>query len=181
MRSFVVLGISLSVLWLWIVPASDNIHSRTIYQLAAEATVQADERQALTLLKAILAASMLSTAIHYTDNFVQVNRYPGPGGSFYTVVRVAIVVSWPLLTGIGLIGYRRYRDHRYQEARVCLCVYSLTGLVTLGHFIYGNPKIAAFFYATLFTDALCGLAVLAFVLWSAKALEPHRREVVDVV
>jgi hypothetical protein len=134
-----------------------------------------DERQALTLLKATLAASMLSTAIHYTHNFVAVNRYPGPGGSFYTVVRVAIVVSWPLLTGIGLIGYRRYRERRYREARVCLVVYSLTGLATMGHFIYGNPRIPPFFYATLFTDALAGLAVLAFVLWAAKLSNVNAR------
>jgi hypothetical protein len=167
---------------LWIDRASDNIRSRTIYQLdVGGVPVQADERQALTLLKAILAASMLSTAIHYTDNFVQVSRYPGPGGSFYTVVRVAIVVGWPLLTAIGLIGYRRYREHRYQEARVCLCVYSLTGLAILGHFAYGNPKIPAFFYATLFTDTLAGLAVLAFVLWSTNVFEPRRRELVDAV
>ncbi len=132
-----------------------------------------DERQTLTLLKAILAASILSTAIHYTHNFIAVNRYPGPGGSFYTVVRVAIVIGWPLLTAIGLIGYRRYREKRYQEARVCLVVYSLTGLVTLGHFAYGNPHIPAFFYATLFTDFLCGLAVLTFVVWSASVAEPR--------
>lgn len=130
-----------------------------------------DERQTLTLLKVILGASILSTAIHYTHNFVAVNQYPGPGGSFYTVVRVAIVVAWPLLTAIGLIGYRRYRERRYQEARVCLVVYSLTGLVTMGHFAYGNPHIPAFFYATLFTDFLCGLAVLAFVAWSAGVAE----------
>jgi hypothetical protein len=147
----------------------------------SEASVQTDERQALTLLKAILAAGMLSTAIHYTDNFVQVSRYPGPGGSFYTVVRVAIVIGWPLLTAIGLIGYRRYHEHRYHEARVCLCVYSLTGLATLGHFAYGNPQIPTFFYATLFTDALTALAVLAFVLWSANVFEPRRRELVDVL
>jgi hypothetical protein len=135
-----------------------------------------NQRQALTVLKAILAASILSTAIHYTHNFVAVNRYPGPGGSFYTVVRIAIVVAWPLLTAIGLIGYRRYREARYQEARVCLTVYSLTGLATMGHFIYGNPHIPALFYATLFTDALAGLAVLAFVLWSANAAEPRVRQ-----
>jgi hypothetical protein len=132
-----------------------------------------DERQTLTLLKAILTASILSTAIHYTHNFIAVNRYPGPGGSFYTVVRVAIVIGWPLLTAIGLTGYRRYRERRYQEARVCLAVYSLTGLVTMGHFAYGNPHIPAFFYATLFTDFLCGLAVLAFVVWSANVAEPR--------
>ena len=135
--------------------------------------MQTDERRRLTLLKTILAASILSTAIHYTHNFVAVNRYPGPGGSFYTVVRVAIVLGWPLLTAIGLTGYRRYRERRYSEAHVCLAVYSLTGLATMGHFIYGNPKIPPFFYATLFTDALAGVAVLAFVLWSANAVEPR--------
>jgi len=134
--------------------------------------MQTDERRRLTLLKGILAASMLSTAIHYTHNFVAVSSYPGPGGSFYTVVRVAIVVAWPLLTAIGVTGYRRYRERRYREARVCLAVYSLTGLATMGHFIYGNPRIPAFFYATLFTDALAGLAVLAFVAWSAVVVEP---------
>lgn len=134
-----------------------------------------NERQALTLLEAILAAGILSTAIHYTHNFIAVNRYPGPGGSFYTVVRVAIVIAWPLLTAIGLLGYRRYRERRYSEARVCLVVYSLTGLVTMGHFAYGNPHIPTFFYATLFTDTLTGLAVLAFVLWSARVLEPHAK------
>lgn len=128
--------------------------------------MQADAERKLRVLKVILAAGMLSTAIHYTHNFIAVNRYPGPGGSFYTVVRVAIVVGWPLLTAIGLTGYRRFREGRYREARVCLAVYSLTGLATMGHFIYGNPKIPAFFYATLFTDALTGLAVLAFALWS---------------
>jgi hypothetical protein len=132
-----------------------------------------DERQRLTVLKAILAASILSTAIHYTHNFIAVSSYPGPGGSFYTVVRVAIVIAWPLLTAIGLTGYKRYRERRYQEARVCLVVYSLTGLATMGHFAYGNPHIPAFFYATLFTDLLCGLAVLAFVVWSASVVEPR--------
>jgi hypothetical protein len=133
------------------------------------------EQQALTLLKAILAASILSTAIHYTHNFVAVSSYPGPAGSFYTVTRVAIVVAWPLLTAIGLIGYRRCRERRYHEARVCLAVYSLTGLATMGHFIYGNPHIPAFFYATLFTDTLTALAVLAFVLWSASVAEPRAK------
>lgn len=131
----------------------------------------ADEQRRLTVLKAIIAAEILSTAIHYTHNFVAVNLYPGPK-DLYTATRVAIVVSWPLLTWIGLTGYRRYREQRYREAHVCLAVYSITGLVTMGHFIYGNPKIPAFFYATLFTDTLTGLAVLAFVLWSARTLAP---------
>ena len=134
-----------------------------------------DQQRRLTILKGILAFSILSTAIHYTHNFIAVDQYPGPKGSFYTVVRVAIVVAWPLLTWIGLVGYRRYREGRFRESYVCLVVYSFTGLATLGHFLYGDPQIPGFFYATLFTDAIGGLAVLAFVLWSANSM-PSRAE-----
>jgi len=131
--------------------------------------VQVDPRgQRFPLLRVILAASILSTAIHYTHNFIEVHRYPGPHGAFDTITRVLIVVTWPLLTGIGLMSYRRYAEGRRGEARVGLAIYSMTGIVTLGHFIFGSPRIPAFFYATLFTDALTGLAVLAFALRYAR-------------
>lgn len=124
--------------------------------------------QGLSLLRVILAASILSTAIHYTHNFIEVHRYPGPHGAFDTITRVLIVIAWPLLTGIGLVSYRRYAEGRLREARLGLAIYAMTGIITLGHFIYGSPRIPAFFYATLFTDALTGLAVLAFALRYAK-------------
>jgi hypothetical protein len=132
----------------------------------------ADDRRRQTVLKTILTASILSTAIHYTHNFVAVTHYPGPK-DLYTTTRVAIVIAWPLLTWIGLTGYRRYSEHRYHEAHVSLAVYSLTGITTAGHFIYGNPQIPALFYATLFTDVLTGLAMLTFVLWSASTVASH--------
>ena len=126
-----------------------------------------DHDRRLTILRAILAFSMVSTALHYTHNFVKVDDYPGgfPGD---TAIQVAIVVFWPLLTAIGLLGYRLYRDRRFYRAHVCLAIYSVTGISTLGHFLNGTPKIPAFFFATIFTDGLAGLSVLAFVLWSAR-------------
>jgi len=133
------------------------------------------ERRRLAVLKAIIAASVISTAIHYTDNFVQVNRFQGAGGSSDpTLIRIAIVLAWPLLTWIGLTGYRRYREHRYQEAYVSLAVYSITGISTFAHFLYGSPDLSPFFYATLFTDGITGLCVLAFVAWSAITVSPLR-------
>ncbi|MGH2831218.1 MAG: hypothetical protein ACRDK2_00445 [Solirubrobacteraceae bacterium] len=137
--------------------------------------MKADESPRLLMLKVILAAGILSTAIHYTHNFVAVSHYPGPK-DLYTLTRVAIVIAWPLLTWIGLMGYRRYRESRFVEARVCLSVYSVTGIVTLGHFIYGNPKIPAFFYATLFTDFLTGLAVLGFALLFINVDRPRAEQ-----
>lgn len=135
--------------------------------------MRVDERRTTIVLRAILAASILSTAIHYTHNFIAVKHYPGPGGSFYTVIRVAIVVAWPLLTYIGLTGYRRFTEGRYQEARAAFITYSYTGLTSILHFAFGNPKIPAFFYATLFTDFLTGLSVLLFALWLGREAEPR--------
>jgi hypothetical protein len=123
-----------------------------------------------TLLSAILAFSVLSTALHYSHNFVEMDSYPGGGW----LVQVLIVLSWPLLTVIGLYGYRLYAQGRYRDARVHLLLYSLTGLITPLHFVYGSPDIAPFWYATIFTDFLAGAAVVAFVVWSASRPAPRR-------
>jgi hypothetical protein len=118
----------------------------------------------MTALRVILGFSILSTAIHYTHNFVKIDAYPGGGPA----VQVAIVLSWPLLTAIGLYGYRLYAAGRYHDAHICLLLYAPLGLLTLGHFLYGEPDIPPVFYATIFTDGLAGLAVVGFVIWSAR-------------
>jgi hypothetical protein len=118
----------------------------------------------LTALRVILGFSIVSTALHYTHNFVAVEDYPGGGPA----IRVAIVLSWPLLTAIGLYGYRLYTEGRYREAHVCLLLYAPLALLTPAHFLYGEPDVPTVFYATLFTDGLAGLAMVGFVAWSEK-------------
>jgi hypothetical protein len=44
----------------------------------------------------------------------------------------------------------------------------------MGHFTEGSPHIGAFWYATIFTDAMGGLAVIAFCVWSALSPAPAR-------
>ena len=122
------------------------------------------------LLRGILAFSILSTASHYSHNFVEMDKYPGGG----PVVQVLIVLSWPVLTAIGLHGYRLYTQGRYRDAHVHLMIYSLTGLITPLHFVYGSPDIPAFFYATIFTDFIAGASIVAFVVWSASRPVPLR-------
>jgi RsiW-degrading membrane proteinase PrsW (M82 family) len=118
-----------------------------------------------SVLKWILAASIVSTGLHYTHNFIAIDSYPdGPVSG--AITQAAILLSWPVLTAIGLLGYRFYAEERLPQAHACLVAYSFTGISTLGHFIYGSPDIPAFFYATIFTDALTGFAVLGFALWS---------------
>ena len=119
----------------------------------------------LTVLAAILAASFVSTALHYTHNYIEVRHYPQssliPVG--YDGTRLLITMGWPVLTAIGALGFWLYRRGRYPFAAACLAIYSLTGISTLAHFVDGSPHIAPFWYTTIFTDAFVGLAILVFV------------------
>ena len=101
--------------------------------------------------------------MHYTHNFVAIEDYPGGG----TGLQAAIVLSWPLLTAIGLYGYRLYTEGRFRDAHICLLLYAPLGLLTPAHFLSGEPDVPAVFYVTIFTDGLAGLAVVGFVVWSA--------------
>jgi hypothetical protein len=120
------------------------------------------------LLRGLIAFSMASTAIHFTHNFVNVEDYPQASYASNKAVQVGVVVFWPLLTAIGLYGYRLYKEGRYEVANVCIAVYSILGISTLGHFTAGNPQIPAFFYATIFTDGIAGFSLAAFALWSVR-------------
>ncbi len=118
------------------------------------------------ILLAILLATVTSTAIHYTHNTIAIDHYPKiswvPLGNGAT--QILVPSAWVVLTAIGALGFWLYQRADYGRARVCLALYSIVGLVTLGHFLSGEkPHIPTLFYVTIFTDALTGLAVLAFV------------------
>jgi len=128
----------------------------------------ASNEDRLRLLRGLLAFSIVTTGLHYTHNFFEIDSYPGTFVSG-AAVQAAILLFWPVLTIGGLYGYRLYREGRLPEAHRLLALYSLTGLTTPLHFLSGNPDIPGFFYATIFTDGLAGAAILAFVLASARA------------
>jgi hypothetical protein len=127
-----------------------------------------DHERRLSLLKWILGFGILSTGLHFTHNFVAIDQYPDDLVSG-TVVQVAIVLFWPLFTALAVYAYRLYAQHRYREAYPLLLAYSFFAVTTLGHFVDGKPDIAPFWFATIFTDALAGLAVLAFTISSTRA------------
>jgi hypothetical protein len=126
-----------------------------------------EQASRVPLLKWLIGFSVVSTGLHYTHNFIQIDQYPG-GPVSDTTTQVAILVSWPLFTAIGLLGYRLYSQGRYSTAHLCLASYSLLGLTTLGHFLSGNPDIPLLFYVTIFTDGLAGASILAFTIHSAR-------------
>ncbi|MDP9237036.1 MAG: hypothetical protein M3P30_06505 [Chloroflexota bacterium] len=112
--------------------------------------------------------SIVSTAVHYSHNYVEIAHYPASSLASSETIRLLILVVWPTLTAIGLLGYWLYARHA-PGACACLMLYSILGLVTLGHFTSGSPHIPPFFYATIFTDAAAGVAVLAFAAWFGVA------------
>ena len=124
----------------------------------------------LKILRWIIAFTVLSTVLHYTHNFVAIEDYPTTSFPTNTVTQIGILISWPLLTAIGLWGYRRYAARDYRRAHPALITYSFIGWITLGHFTAGNPDIPPFFYATIFTDAIAAAALTAFVIWSSRAV-----------
>ncbi len=126
----------------------------------------------LSVLRLIIAFTAISTALHYAHNYFQIEHYPPADFATNNTIKVAILISWPLLTAIGMLGYALYARRGYAPAYVCLIAYSLLGLVTLGHFTEGSPHIGPFWYATIFTDAIGGVALLAFVAWSAATTGP---------
>jgi len=118
------------------------------------------------VLTLVILAGTASTGAHYTHNYLEIEHYPRSDLISNAVIQAGILVSWPLLTAVGLAGYRLYALRKYRAAQVCLALYSPLGLITLGHFLFGSPDIPAFWYATIFTDALTSLGVLAFAAWS---------------
>jgi hypothetical protein len=113
----------------------------------------------------IVAANVVSTALHYAHNYVEIERYPESDLVSNETVQAGILISWPLLTAVGLYGVWLYGRRRLRGAHACLLAYSVLGLFTLAHFVDGVPQIGAWF-ATIVTDALAALALVAFVVWS---------------
>ncbi len=125
----------------------------------------------LTTLRVILGFSLLSTLLHYTHNAVRYADYPQLQGVSPLVGGITVAVGWVLLTTFGWLGYRAYTRGRYHRALAFLLVYSLAGMITLGHFLTGVPQIPAFWFATIFTDAAAGLALWVFLTWAWVKLD----------
>ncbi len=136
-----------------------------------------DHARRLTVLRGILVFSVLSTAIHYTHNFVEIDSYPDDLVPAW-MTQVAIVTAWPVLTLAALHAYRLFRDSGSSpRVHVLLGAYSIIGLSTPAHFLDGSPDVPLYADATIFTDGLAGLLVAGWVIASIRASAPVRTSV----
>ncbi|WP_253274540.1 hypothetical protein [Nostoc sp. PCC 7107] len=120
------------------------------------------------LLKILLIASIISTFIHYTDNYLFIEQYPQPAW----ITAPAVYQTWLILTAIGITGYWLYKYQKYWLAYAFLFIYSLTGITSPGHYLYGKfSQFSAKMHLLIWTDGLTGLAILGFIFWSAIILK----------
>jgi hypothetical protein len=114
-------------------------------------------------LRVLMGALIVSTAIHYTDNAVAVDEYPGtePGGA------VGVPLFWLGFTIAGLIGYRLYTRGREPLAQVLIGVFAYSGISSIGHYLYdGMDELATWQNVSVLVDIALGSALLAWVIWS---------------
>jgi len=124
----------------------------------------------LATVRFVVFASIVLTAFHFTDNYVSIETYPQPGW----ITGPLVLISWPLFTAIGVIGYIRYREGRLAVAHPLLFAYGYVGLSSLGHFLSGSPsEFTTRGLVSVLVDGIAGSAVLAVTVWSIVA---HRRD-----
>lgn len=125
------------------------------------------------LLKILLIACIVSTAIHFADNYLYIEKYPQPEW----ISAPSIYISWLIWTVIGITGYWLYRSQKYWLAYLCLIIYSFCGIDSLGHYFYGAMSdFSVKMHVLILTDGLTGLAVLGFTFWSGLILKEQFRE-----
>ncbi|GAB2744043.1 hypothetical protein [Amycolatopsis magusensis] len=121
----------------------------------------------LRILRWVLAGSLLTTGLHYAHNTIRAEDYPPVDGLSLAATQILVGAGWFVFAAFAALGYSAYTRRRFWAANAYLVVFSLSGLASLGHFLFGVPDIPAFWFATIFTDLLSSLVLWTFVTWTA--------------
>jgi hypothetical protein len=125
----------------------------------------------LRLLTILLGTAVLVSIVHYADNYANYADYPqttsGPSPS-----QAVVGASWFVFTAFGAAALLLFIRGRIVAAVACLAIYSVSGLVGLGHYtVPGATDMPWWRQAHVVADIACGIAILAFAVW---ALRRHR-------
>jgi polyferredoxin len=115
------------------------------------------------ILLGILAFNLVSTFFHFTDNALFLDQYPGP--DWFTPASVWI--AWFIMAPFALLGYWLYVKQQFWAAYCCLGFYSITGLSSLGHYLFPAIEPLSFkMHSLIWSDAIAGATLAGFILWS---------------
>ena len=123
------------------------------------------------ILLAIVILNLISTWLHYTDNALFLNLYPGP--DWFTPVGVLGTVM--VMTPIGLFGYWLYTKRSLWLAYLFLGLYSITSISSPVHYLF--PRVAPMslkMHSLIWLDGVSGLSLLGFLVWSYVVAQEWR-------
>jgi len=122
----------------------------------------------IKLLNIVFFTAVASSLVHYTDNYLAFDRFPndGPGPN---ITANSVWIAWIVFTAFGVAGYVLYRRGQIRQGSALLAVYSISGLIGIGHYTAsGTSRLAWWRHVHIGVDILCGIAVLTFAIWSVR-------------
>ncbi len=119
----------------------------------------------LTLIRRVFVTALLLSVVHYIDNTVRFEDYTGGKASDGFITQPMIPISWVLFTVAGVTGYRLLKQGNHGLGGSLLGVYSVSGLIGVGHFTTVSPgDFSAFQNTFIALDFLAGLAVFVMAV-----------------
>ncbi len=117
-------------------------------------------------IKALIAAGMLASLLHFADNTFAIEQYPEPGW----ITPFGVAVSWCVVTAIALVALlRRTADALFFGAAGIYALVLLSGLL---HYAFGPPMhMAMRSNVTVLFEALTGVALAAALLLNRRPFD----------
>jgi hypothetical protein len=120
------------------------------------------------LLNIVFFTAVASSLVHYTDNYLAFDRFPNDGVG-PSITADSVWIAWIVFTAFGVAGYVVYRRGQIRQGSALLAVYSISGLIGIGHYTAsGMSELAWWRHVHIAADFLCGVAVLTFAVWSVR-------------
>lgn len=130
-----------------------------------------DTNKSQKWLLTLLIINIISTILHYTDNFLNFALYPAP----YWMNMHHVYLAWIGLTPFAIIGYLLYINRKYWLAYLCLFIYSNAGAGSMGHYFYGSiTDMSLKMNVSIILDVIAGISLDLFLFWSAFIAEEWR-------
>lgn len=128
-----------------------------------------DHGRAVRVLGAILAAAVVVSIVHYTDNYVNYADYP-QATTVPNPSKGLVLGAWFVFTAAGVAGYVLFRRHPSGVALLLLAAYSGSGLVGVGHYLVPDATSMPWWRQLhVGLDIACGIAVVSFAVWAVRA------------
>jgi hypothetical protein len=124
------------------------------------------------ILMIIIVINLVSTVLHYTDNALFLDQYPGP--EWFTTPGVFATLM--VMTPVGLLGYWLYVKQSFLFSYLALGLYSITSISSPGHYLFPmTHEMSLKMHSLIWSDALSGMSLITFILWSGGIAQEWRK------